>query len=379
MTVLGAALASSAGCGGGQTQGAAFDATLPDDGASMSALQRRLASEAIPRAADVAVGVFGERSLVGVPLVGGTPWTFEHPIACRPVIAGDVVVGAGDNEMFGLDAKTGKLLWTRKVGGCLRGAADNGHVTVVSVRPITGFGGIVVAIDRDGHVVRQIEDDSRIGAPAVVGGIVFLPWAGRHVSAYDLSAGEEVARVRFTGRVTRAFTVGGALYFGEQTVTRFDERIALAPAGGAWTLSLPPRALPDRPAWMDPGDESAPPAPGPKTGSASTPGPRAARRPASGADATPRPTDARRWASTRRTEPSCGRTRTARASSAAPRTRAASRCATRTARSPSSTRRPAPSRAACRSASRSTPAWCRRTASPRRRPSRGLSATKLQM
>ena len=248
----------AAGCGGGQTQGAAFDDGQLDVGPAMADLQRRLANAPIPRGFDVAVGVFGERSLVGVPLAGGEPWTFEHPITCRPVIAGSVVVGAGQNELFGLEAKTGKLLWTRKVGGCLRGAADNGEITVVSVRPITGFGGIVLAIDRDGQIVRQIEDDSKIGAPAVVDGFLFLPWSGKFVSAYDLAAGEEVARLRFSGRVTRAFTVGGALYFGETTATRFDEHIGLAPAGGAWTLALPARRLPGGPAWMESGIDALP-------------------------------------------------------------------------------------------------------------------------
>lgn len=248
-----------AACGGGQTQGAAFDPALRDDGKTMAALQQRLAAVPIPVGPDVAVGVFGDRSLVGVPLAGGEPWTFEHPIDCRPVIAGGVVVGAGDNEMFGLDARTGALLWARKAGGCMRGAADDGEITAVSSRPITGLGGIVVAIDRDGLVVRQIEDDSDIGAPGIIDGFVFLPWEGRYVSAYDLSIGEEVARVRLSTRVTRAFTSGGALFFGEKAATRFDDHIGLAPAGKASTVTLPPRALPDDPKWMESGHETLPP------------------------------------------------------------------------------------------------------------------------
>lgn len=248
-----------AGCGGGQTQGAAFEPTLRDDGKTMAALRERLASVPIPLGAPVAVGVFGDHTLVGVDLTGGEPWTFEHPIDCRPVVAGEVVVGVGDNEMFGLDARTGKPLWTRKAGGCLRGAADDGHVTVVSSRPITGLGGIVVAIGRDGLVVRQVEDDSNIGVPGLVDGVVFLPWEGRYVSAYDLSVGEEVARVLFTDRVTRAFASGGALFFGERTATRFDGRIALAPKGRASTVALPERALPGDPRWMESGNDALPP------------------------------------------------------------------------------------------------------------------------
>jgi outer membrane protein assembly factor BamB len=119
-----------------------------------------------------------------VKLEGGDPWTFEHPLACRPVVAGGVVVGVGANEMFGLDALTGKLLWSRKAGGCPRGAGDDGKITLVSTRPINGSGGIVVAIDRDGQVVRQIEDQADIGVPAMIDGFLFLRGT-RSTSAYD--------------------------------------------------------------------------------------------------------------------------------------------------------------------------------------------------
>ena len=253
-----ACLAFVVGCGGGQTQGAAFDGASLDDDTAMASVQRQLASVTIPRGADVAVGVFGERSLVGVKLEGGDPWTFVHPLSCRPVLAGDVVVGVGQNEMFGLDARTGKLLWTRKVAGCPRGAADDGKTTVVSMRPVNGKGGIVVAIDREGLVVRQIQDDANIGVPAIVDGFLFLPWNARYVSAYDLSIGEEVARVRMPGHVTRAFTVGGALFFGDGAATRFDDRIQRAANGDASTVRLPSRALPDRPVWMTSGNDVAP-------------------------------------------------------------------------------------------------------------------------
>lgn len=250
---------AGAACGGGQTQGVAFNPALRESAGAMASLQEKLASTPIPPLPGVAAGVFGARTLAGVPLSGGEPWVFEHPIDCRPVIAGGVVVGAGDNEMFGLDAITGELLWARRAGGCIRGAADDGRVTVVSLRPITGLGGIVVAIDRSGLVVRQIEDDSNIGAPGVIDGVVFLPWEGRYVSAYDLSLGEEVARVRLTERVTRTITAGGALFFGERTFTRYDDKIALAPGAKASTIKLPSRPLPDDPRWTESGHETLPP------------------------------------------------------------------------------------------------------------------------
>ena len=67
--------------------------------------------------ADVAVGVGGNSDkLVGIPLAGGTAWTFAHAIDVRPTIAGSVVVAEGGGELFALDAASGKKLWARQVG-----------------------------------------------------------------------------------------------------------------------------------------------------------------------------------------------------------------------------------------------------------------------
>jgi outer membrane protein assembly factor BamB len=253
--------AAGAGCGGGQTQGNAFDPRQPDDGKALVGLRKQLAAVKIPLGARVAVGVFGDHALVGVKLDGGEPWTFDHPLACRPALAGNVVVGVGADEMFGLDAATGKQLWTRKAGGCLRGVADDGRTTVVSARPVNGRGGIVLAIDRDGQVIRQIEDEANIGVPGLLDGVLLLPWDAKFVSAYDVSVGEEVARMRLPNRVTRAFAAEGALFFGERTVARYDENLggACACAAGIGTVGLPERALPDNPAWMDNGEDALPP------------------------------------------------------------------------------------------------------------------------
>jgi len=42
----------------------------------------------------------------------------------------------------------------------------------------------------------------------------FLP-AGRYVSVYQLSSGDERARLRLPSPTSRAFAVGGALFFGD--------------------------------------------------------------------------------------------------------------------------------------------------------------------
>lgn len=258
----GAALALSfaaASCGGGQTPGAAFDARWAyDGGAAIAKIQRELAAAPLPRGADVAVGVTeegGETALVGAPLGGGEPWRFAHALASRPVIAGSVVVGLGRGELFALDAATGRLLWRRPAGGQVRGAGDDGQTTVVSLMPRTGRGSVILAVAHNGEVLRQLEDDEAIGAPAVVGRYAFLPWKGQYVTVFDLQRGEEVARALLRTEVSRAFTLGGALFFGGAAATRLDDRIRGAAEDRASTVALPARDLPGAPRWITPGTE----------------------------------------------------------------------------------------------------------------------------
>ncbi|MGK3998666.1 outer membrane protein assembly factor BamB family protein [Sorangium sp. So ce1024] len=256
-----AALAALSGaCGGGQTQGEAFDPAWKDDGgAGIAAFQQRFAGRPIPVGADVAVGVVagpGPHRLVGVPLDGGPAWTFAHPLDARPAVAGSVVVGLGEGELFALDARTGGLLWKRKAGGRLRGAGDDGETTVVSLVSTTGTMSVVLAVGHDGMVQRQIEDDAEIGVPAVVGRHAFLPWQGRYVTVFDLQTGGEVARAALRHEVSHVFLLGGAVFFGGgRAATRLDEAIGLGAVGRASTATLRARELPGTPVWMTPGTE----------------------------------------------------------------------------------------------------------------------------
>jgi len=258
-SALAGVMIALAGCGGGQTRGEAFDRSWSDRGAQEArAFEEAFRATPIPRGVDVAVGVTEGDTLIGAPLDGSATWTYRHELDSRPAVAGTVVVGLGAGELFALDAEKGALLWRRRTGGLLRGVGDDGKITVVSLVPLTGHGSIVLAIAHDGQVVRQIEDDAAIGEPAVIDGYAFLPWQGQYVTIFDLLDGEERARMEIRSLTSRAFTVGGALFFGELRVTRFDERIGFAPLGRASMVALPERALPGRPLWMRSGTEVPP-------------------------------------------------------------------------------------------------------------------------
>jgi outer membrane protein assembly factor BamB len=237
-------------CGGGQTRLNLFSTDWTDDGgASIDRVWQRIRATPIPAAADVVVGVAAnDRKMIGLVLANGSQWTFEHALDARPIVTGSVVVGSGSGEVFALDATSGKLVWRRPTGGlALLGAGDDGTVTVTAFRRAGDTGSVLLAVTHDGQIVRQIETEKALGAPAVVAGLAFVPWAGQYVSVIDLANGDETARVTLRQETSRAWTEGGTLWFGGIGYVRFDERIRDASRGRAATVSVPPRELPGMP------------------------------------------------------------------------------------------------------------------------------------
>ncbi|HTQ43700.1 MAG TPA: PQQ-binding-like beta-propeller repeat protein [Polyangiaceae bacterium] len=250
-----------AACGGGQAHPALFSTDWTDDGGiSIGHVWDRVGSSTIAPSADVAVGVSGHTDkLIGLPLGGGTKWTFAHPLDARPIVTGGVVVASGGGEAFALDAKTGSVIWRRPTGGVpLLGAGDDGSVTVLTFRKSGGTGSTLLAVAHDGSVVQQIETDRPLGVPAVLGRLAFVPWAGQYVSVIDLSTGDEVARVTLREQTTRAWTQAGSLWFGQNSYLRFDAHIRDASRGKATSVNLPMRELPGTPKLMPPGDPLGP-------------------------------------------------------------------------------------------------------------------------
>lgn len=238
-------------CGAGQTRiGDVFNTEWQNDGGkSIGVVQSKLANQPIPKGADVAIGIV-DKGLVGVALDSGKTWAFSHAIEARPLIAGDVVVGTGGGEMFALEAETGRKLWTRPTPGQIRGAGDDGKTTLVSLEPSSHSAGMLIAVSRDGTVVRQLEANVPIGSPAVVANLAFIPWQNQYVTVYDLTSGDEIARAILRHQTSQAFLAGGSLYFGEVGVTRFDDRIGDAARDKASKVSLPIRELPGKPRWL---------------------------------------------------------------------------------------------------------------------------------
>jgi outer membrane protein assembly factor BamB len=257
-----AAIAASLSCGGGQTRLNLFSTDWTDDqGASIARIYERVGRTPAPASTDVVVGVAGNATrIVGMRLDGGGgKWTFAHALDSRPIVTGSVVIASGGGEVFALDAATGHLVWRRPTGGLpLLGAGDDGTLSVVAFRSEGGVGSVLLAIGRDGLVIRQIETPKQLGTPAVLGHLAFVPWAGQYVSVIDPANGDEAGRVTLRQETSRAWTQSGALWFGGTGFVRFDEKIRDASKDKASTVSVPTRELPGMPRVTPPGDEPMP-------------------------------------------------------------------------------------------------------------------------
>lgn len=229
-----------------------------DQGASIGALERRLVGKKIDVGPGVAVGV-SARGLVGVGLTAKTPWFYPVAARERPVVAGAVVVGTDASNVFGLDALTGQELWkVSHAGLALRGAGDDGVMTAVTLGRPQGGGSRLLVLSRSGTVELTEEHNADFGPPAVVDGVVFVPWGNQYVSAIEVASGDEVARLLLRKQVSHALNLGGQLYFGESEIVAFDSKIAQAWADGGTVISLPKVNLPGEPRWFRAGTASRP-------------------------------------------------------------------------------------------------------------------------
>ena len=224
-----------------------------DQGRSILTVQSKLRGTHPPPGANIAIGVAGHGNLIiAQPLGEGARWTFAHTLDARPLVTGGLVIGSGGGVLFALDAATGKKYWARSTGGVpVIGAGDDGQTTVVSLTRSGGVGSTLLAIARDGTVVRQVESAKVLGIPAAMGGYAFVPWDDQYVSVLDIANGDEPARILVREKTSHAWTVGGALYFGEVGIYRFDDRIAQASQNKASHLSLAALELPGSPDLMN--------------------------------------------------------------------------------------------------------------------------------
>jgi hypothetical protein len=252
------------GCGGPafELAGArAFARPLPDDhGASMARLRRSMLRRGQPKAPRPSVRVAlgtppGRRRLEGLLLDGSRRlWTLQRRVTTMVVLE-HVAVVYGDGEVFAVDLESGWILSRRRVGPVeLIGASDDGRNTVVTLGYVEAGGSVLLAFNRESEVIRQTENEARFGAPALLDGVVYVPFWGNQLGALDLDTGAELARMTLPFAVNAAFTRLGVLYAGDTRLLRVDAEIASNPhyvehkpafPDVAWSL-LPESIVPRR-------------------------------------------------------------------------------------------------------------------------------------
>jgi len=245
-------------CGGNLAKGvgAPFsEAWQNDQGKSIAAVEQRLRAVRAPAPTPVAVGV-NEVGLFGVTLPNGKRWQRAGTADTVPIVAGDVVVASNDGALFALDAKSGRQLWSLPIENRkLRGAGDDGEITVAVVAGENPGKSRFLAVTRAGDVLRRIDSTIDLGFPAVKAGVGFIPWSNQYVSAIDLRSGEELGRLLLREIVTQARNFNGDLWFGEKGLVRFDDKIRLATTNQGTRVNLPARALPGKPVWLGSGNQ----------------------------------------------------------------------------------------------------------------------------
>jgi hypothetical protein len=245
-----------AGCASAPTPSGLFEPGQTDSGIGIAKVEERLRNVAHAPAVAVAVGVTAD-GLVGASVPGGKPWRHPGVVSSLPdVTVSGVVVATGGGRAFALDGKTGTPLFDVSAEGqLLRGAADDGRFTLVSLGKEGSDASRLLAVERGGAVVLDVETDFALGRPAVVGGVAFVPWRGQYVSAIDLEQGQEIGRALVRELVTHALDLDGALWFGEKSLVRFDENIRFAQSFQATRFAWKPRELPGKPVWLGSGHE----------------------------------------------------------------------------------------------------------------------------
>ncbi len=105
---------------------------------------------------------------------------------------------------------------------------------------VTRRRGVLLTLEAaDGTVVSHRATDHALGAPAIVGDRVVLPWEGQNVSVLTLRGDDEIARLRSRDDVIGfARREGPAVYFGGRALYRLDARAATGTRVGSAAFVL---------------------------------------------------------------------------------------------------------------------------------------------
>lgn len=216
----------------------AFGPTYPDNQrADVAAVLARVAQNPRSEQRSVVVGVTAQPRQVFAFDLDADRLLFKQaaPVTTAPIAAGNYVVTPEQGSVTVRDLDTGAVRFEVPSDGMgLIGADADDHVLAI----VLSTGGSMGArskliVLRDGGLVLSQAINEPLGGPAVLGGLVFLPWNRIFLSVLEPD-GKEIARVRVRDDVaSQAIVRDNQVFFGSAGVFRFDDKVTAGGREGA--------------------------------------------------------------------------------------------------------------------------------------------------
>lgn len=132
--------------------------------------------------------VFGswDRNVYALDSNGRLLWKFSTgaEVNVEPAIDGDVVyVGSADKNLYALELETGRMLWSFKVDGGVRGVTASGNIIL-----FTGYTEQLYALNKDGELLWRFRTGGySIGPPAVSEGAIYFGSTDNNLYALNMN------------------------------------------------------------------------------------------------------------------------------------------------------------------------------------------------
>jgi len=150
------------------------------------------------------------------PTTNQTPWNYRTGswVASSPAVVDDVIyVGSGDNNVYALNATTGRKVWNYTTGNCVQWSSP---AVVGGVVYVGSTDNKIYALNAaTGTTVWNYATAGEVwSSPAVVGGVVYVgSWDG-NVYALSTTTGTLVWKTTGWPVVSSPAVVGGVVYVG---------------------------------------------------------------------------------------------------------------------------------------------------------------------
>ncbi len=161
---------------------------------------------------------------------GRAAWTVDLPVDSPPFVGGGVVVVRSGDELVSFSLADGDELGRRGIDEdmTLMGVSIDGGVVAATLGGGTGgvaatgrYGELWIMDEGLSRRVAAIRAEKLLGAPAVAGGLVFLPWDSQMISAIDASTGAEICRLNLADEmVSWVVAAPEGVFYGSKGVFR---------------------------------------------------------------------------------------------------------------------------------------------------------------